>query len=260
MRSIPSNIVIKEADKKPTSPWLYALILVLTGGGYFLWNNARKNAAAQQSAAALQGDIFTRQAAMIRNAISGVGTDEEALFEVAKQITDWPKVVKAYSELTKGGNIEADLSADLSADEYNLFMDYLQYMGRAAGSGGSGSAKAQVFIKTSNAPSNLPIGSTVYLNWNSSLQGQITSVKVYADPGDYPLKPLYTVPRPIDTTPKTFGKVVQFKDVEYSNSSTKVKLVQVHNGQRLVWVRVFDIGKFYTPVKGLASVPKIQFA
>lgn len=260
MRNLPSNIVIKEADKKPTSPWLYALILALTGGGYFFWNKARKDAAAQQSAAALQGDIFTRQAAIIRNAISGVGTDEEALFEVAKQITDWAKVVKAYQALTEGNNIEADLSADLSAEDYNKFMDYLQYKGRAGGSGGSGSSKAQVFIKPSTPPTNLPTGSTVYLNWNSSLQGQITSVKVYADPTDYPLKPLYTVPRPADPTPKTFGKVVQFKDVEYSNSTTKVKLVQVHNGQRLVWVRVFDIGKFYTPVKGLASVPKIEFA
>lgn len=260
MKNIPSSIIIKEADAKPTSPWLYAFLLILTGGGYFLWNRSQKQAAAQQSAAALQGDIYTRQAAIIRNAIAGVGSDEEALFEVAKQITDWAKVVKAYSALTSGGNIEADLSDDLSSTDYNKFMDLLQYKGRDGGDGGSGSAKAQVFVKVATPPSNLPVGASVYMNWNSSLQGAIKQVKVFADPADYPLKTLYVTPRPANTTPKLFGKVVQFKDVSYANGSTTVKLVQIHNGQRLVWVRIFDIGKFYTPVKGLSSVPQITFS
>lgn len=257
MKTVPSNIIIREADKKQTSPWLYALILVLTGGGYFLWNRSQKNANAEASASALQGDIFTRQAAIIRNAITGFGTDEKALFDVAQQITDWPKVVKAYSAITKGGNIEADLSADLTAPEYNIFMDYLQYKGRAAGTTGT---KATVFINPSTPPTNLPAGSSVYLNWNSSLQGQITRVNVYADPTDYPLKTLYVVPRPIDATPKLFGKVTQFKSVEYAGTATRVNMVQVHNGSRLVWVRVWDIGKFSVAIKGLGSTKKIQIA
>jgi hypothetical protein len=104
--------------------------LIGVGSGIYFWNKSKREQDAQSSAERLQGDIYTQQAALIRNAIAGAGTDEEALFKVAPQITNWSLVAKAYQTLTQGGNIEQDLSADLSADEYKYFMSLLAVKGR----------------------------------------------------------------------------------------------------------------------------------
>jgi hypothetical protein len=127
----PSSIVIQEAAPKAKGPWGYLALLIAGGAGFFFWNKSKKDADAQTSAQALQGNIFTQQAAIIRNALEGAGTDEEALYAVAPKITDWALVAKAYASLTQGGNIEQDLSGDLTAEEYKYFMNLLAVKGRS---------------------------------------------------------------------------------------------------------------------------------
>ena len=79
----------------------------------------------------MQNDVFTQQAAIIHNAVAGLGTDTKALYDVAPKITDWAKVSAAYTALTKGANIEDDLSGDLDAEEYKYFMSLIQVKGRS---------------------------------------------------------------------------------------------------------------------------------
>lgn len=250
----PQSLVIQEASKRPiySSPWFYAFILIFTGGGYFLWQRARGKAAAQEAAEALQGDIFTRQAASIKNAIEGIGTDEEALFKVAREITDWKKVAQAYQTLTKGNNIEQDLSDELSPKDYKKFMNFLQFKGRRGSTSGSPIlSNPTIFIGNTQGPANMPIGSRVFINWQSKLQPNLQKVHLYSQPENYPLTRLQTINRPTNTTPKLLGRVEGFNRITYANDpNTIVTLVKVNTSTRSVWVRTWDLGVFTGSLKG----------
>lgn len=124
-------IIITESSQKSGTPWYLAILAAIGVGGAYMYNRSRADNNQNNQAAQLQTDVFTQQAAIIHNAIAGLGTDTKALFDVAPKITDWVKVSAAYTALTKGANIEDDLSGDLDAQEYKYFMSLIQVKGRS---------------------------------------------------------------------------------------------------------------------------------
>ena len=124
-------IIITESSSKSGSPWLFGILAAVAAGAAYVWKSSQASNNQNDQAAQLQNDVFTQQAAIIHNAVAGLGTDTKALYDVAPKITDWAKVSAAYTALTKGANIEDDLSGDLDAEEYKYFMSLIQVKGRS---------------------------------------------------------------------------------------------------------------------------------
>jgi hypothetical protein len=107
--------------------------LLIVGGAYLAYrigkkiiNNINKNAA--QSLADDKPSV--RQAMTLRNAMnrSGVswlmsadGTNEQLIFDTARQITDLDEVSKNYKDLYQS-NLLDDLQSELSAEDYSKFL------------------------------------------------------------------------------------------------------------------------------------------
>jgi hypothetical protein len=115
----------------------WGLLAVAGVAGVWFLTNALRNAASSDQAEQI-GDINTQQAMSIYAALNdgafGWGEDEEALYAIAKQVKDWPKVVKAYSNLYKGANVATDLTSVLSADEMAQFYKYMNMTSAATAS------------------------------------------------------------------------------------------------------------------------------
>lgn len=236
----------KAGNSTPANPQTVKLIvgavfaLIAGVGGFFWWRNKK----AQAQAALLQNDVPTQQASALRNAMDGPGTNEAKIFKVIPQITDFAKVAAAYKNLTKGGNLETDLAAELSTEDYNKVMQLLQFKGRTKGNTGAGDA-SNVFVANHPGPKDLPVGSKVHLLWNGK-RGLVPEIFLYLDVLRYPSSPVVTK-RPADYKPKHFGTVKGFKEISYGTGNTKMVLVNViaDNGQNF-WVRIVDLGKLVT--------------
>lgn len=226
--------------------------LVLGTVGFFWWRNKK----AQAQAALLQNDVFTQQASALRNAMDGPGTNEKLIFDTIPLITDFSKVAAAYKNLTKGGNLEKDLSDELSAEDYQKVMALLQYKGRTKGNTGAG-ASSNVFIADTPGIKDWPIGTDITLNWNGK-RGLVAQIFGYLDIMRYPSSPI-VFKRPADYQKiQKFGKIKGFKEVTYGTGKTKVIVVQVvaNNGQNW-WFRQFDLAKFIVAAPKVPTRPTI---
>ena len=59
---------------------------------------------------------------IIHQAIDGIGTDEDVLFDVAKQITNIMEIREAYKTLFNK-DLDADLKDDLSSEDFNNWIE-----------------------------------------------------------------------------------------------------------------------------------------
>jgi len=119
---LQSGLMVKDF-KDFKSKILTAVFVV--GGSYASWRFLIKPQWQKYKRDHENEKIFTnsssRQASILRQAIIGTGTDEDAIMRMAKQITDWNAVQNSYQKLT-GNNLNEDLKDDLSSKEYNQFM------------------------------------------------------------------------------------------------------------------------------------------
>jgi len=108
--------------------------LFYVGGSYAMWRFLIKPAWQKYRLNQENNKVFTnkeaQQASILRQAIIGAGTDENAIMRMARQITDWKAVQKSYNKLT-GNNLNEDLKDDLSSSEYNLFITIVNRNSRA---------------------------------------------------------------------------------------------------------------------------------
>lgn len=97
----------------------------VVGGSYATWRFMIKPQWQKYKQNKENEKIFTdpnaQQASVLRQAIIGVGTDENAVMKMAHQITNWKAVQQSYQKLT-GNSLNEDLKGDLSSKEYNLFI------------------------------------------------------------------------------------------------------------------------------------------
>lgn len=221
--------------------------------GYRWWLN-KKNAT--DEAGKLQDDVFTQQASAIKNAIDGAGTDEDTLFSIAPLITDWRKVLEAYSRLTTGRNLENDLSAELDAAEYKKFMDLLGYKGREKTN--PKNTNSQVFTEP-KASATLPMGTSVFLSWRDPKKQVINGYTEYSRYPFYPIK--FPRPKILPKKAAKLGVVVGSRKLSYGNGNVSIMLIQVRfsNGKNM-WFREPDLGKFFTAVKGVSGINNVTIA
>jgi len=97
----------------------------VVGGSFVTWQFIIKPTWQKYKRDQENEKIFTdpnaQQASVLRQAIIGTGTDERAVMDMARKITDWKAVQKSYQKLT-GNSLNEDLKGDLSSSEYNLFL------------------------------------------------------------------------------------------------------------------------------------------
>jgi len=94
-------------------------------GGRYLYRNHKQSVAEGKIGSVAEA----KQASLIHKAIEGAGTDEDLLFEIAKEIKDWKKVKEFYSDLYRGTSIEDDIKGDLNDADYKKFFDLMEGKG-----------------------------------------------------------------------------------------------------------------------------------
>ena len=81
-------------------------------GGRYLIKKYKANKADENTANDAE-NLATR----LNQAIAGPGSNEEEVYRVLRQVTDWPAVVQAY-RAKYGASLVDDLQGDLSVEEY----------------------------------------------------------------------------------------------------------------------------------------------
>jgi hypothetical protein len=131
---------------------------------------------AQEAGAAIQNDVYSQWASQIKNLIDGWTSDADIkeIIRIGGQITDFAKVSAAYSKLTAGAVLTADLSDAMGLEEYRNFVIALNAKGAAVND-------KKVSVDTGTTPSGYVIGRTK-LKFNTAKYG-IGLYKTLADYG-----------------------------------------------------------------------------
>lgn len=210
---------------------------------FFMFKNAWANQNAQNQSGQIVEDLATQQASLFRKYIGTwyQGENEQAIVELAKEVKNWPAVVKAYATLYKGENLENDIRKALDDSQYKAFLANLQAQGRnTTGSGGG-------YIK--------PIEVTVKKGQILLLDDSLYAVTYYKNVQDYPSKPLVTVPKGKLDPKKASVVFQQAYEMQYAGGgAVKVLLYQVKLSTGLiVWVNREKNIKKKATVKGLTG-------
>lgn len=116
--------------------------LLIVGGGLlvlYFGNKLIQKVKFNEVSKKLGDDINVQQAVALRNAInpSGIewmrqydGTNEDAIFQIAAQITDFEKVSKAYYQLFFQRSLTNDLQSELSAEDFQKFLNLINNKGQ----------------------------------------------------------------------------------------------------------------------------------
>jgi hypothetical protein len=125
---------IPDDKNEPKSRFNFAmgatLLLGLGGLGavyYYFSGRAAANAQGGQT----QDNVFSQWASAFKNLIDGYTSNDEVLemIKLANQVTDFAKVSSAYNLLTNGGNLESDISSNLTPGQYQEFITALNKKG-----------------------------------------------------------------------------------------------------------------------------------
>ena len=124
---------IGNAVESPKKMLGLAVVGVVGYVGIKAIQRSMNKAAAAELAAKSGSSITVSQAAALYGAMheagfmnSGWGTDEAAIFRVAGDITDLPKVQSDYRVLYPGRELMTDLREELSGSDYNKFVAIIQ--------------------------------------------------------------------------------------------------------------------------------------
>ncbi|MCF8255528.1 MAG: hypothetical protein K9H61_02280 [Bacteroidia bacterium] len=231
--------------KNSSGPNLATIILggATLIGGYFLVNKSITDGKAQDEATKLVSDTPTKQASLINlflgSLIQRPNTTE--LVALARSITDWPAVVKAYANLYKGENVEVAIREKLQ-----LWGGYTDFLTALSKKGLPGTTTDNIVVQpkvTGNVKGDKLL-----------LDDSKYDVEYYKNWQDYPVKKLATVPKGKVDPAKRTVTFQQAYEASYAGSSVKASLYQIalSNGL-LVWVnRDRNIMK-KAAVKGLAG-------
>lgn len=131
---------------------------------------------AQQAGAAIQTDVYSQWASQLKNLIDGWTSDADIkeIIRLGGVITDFTKVSAAYSMLTGGAVLTADLSDAMGLEEYRNFVIALNAKGATVNT-------KKVSTGTATNPSGYVIGKTK-LKLNTAKYG-IALYKILADYG-----------------------------------------------------------------------------
>lgn len=223
------------------------LLAAASIGGYFLVSKSIKEGNAQDEAQKLVTDTPTKQASLINlflgSMIQRPNTTE--LVAIARTITDWPAVVKAYSNLYKGENLEAAIREKLQ-----LWGGYTDFINALSKKGLPGTTTDNIVVAPKTTGNKK--GDKILLD------DSVYAVDYYKNWQDYPVKKLATVPKgKVDPTKRTVT-FLQAYEAAYAGSTVKTTLYQVSLSNGLVvWVnRDRNIMK-KAPVKGLGALNNI---
>ena len=156
---------------------ILGLVIAIGGVGFFYIHNKNQQAA-QDEAAKLQTNIFTKQAALFGKYI---GTwyqfaDMGAIVDLAKQVTDWKKVLDAYALLNSGDNLQDKLRTTLTDFQYNKFLEALNQKGIPTNKSG------KITITAKAAPTGLVVGKSMIALDNSK-----SNIPLYLSADNYGL-------------------------------------------------------------------------
>lgn len=145
-------------------------VALVFGFNYFA---DKKNA--QDAGAAIQNDVYSQWASQLKNLIDGWTSDDDIkeIIRIGGTITDFTKVSAAYSKLTGGAVLTADLSDAMGLEEYRNFVIALNAKGAAV------NAK-KVSTGAGNNPAGYVIGKTK-LKLNTAKYG----IALYKSLADY---------------------------------------------------------------------------
>lgn len=201
MKSKKKNqIIIETPDNEKSgsgmsigSALFFGLLVV---GGIAYGGKLFADSGAQNEAGQLQDNAFTQWAARVKNLIDGYTSDADIneLLKIASQITDWTKVVSAYSILTKGSNLNDDISSAMGRDAYAVFLENLKMKGRPATKSGN-------FVIENKVPPAGISSLVTKLIVGSRVDSQI---KLYKELTDAPAKPALIFNASQNLAPVTF--------------------------------------------------------
>lgn len=205
------------------------LTMGIIAGGIWWISGIISKSNSQQAAAELSTDGNANLASQIHFQIGKwyQSSNTDAILAIAKQIKDWPGVVRAYAALYQGDNVEAALQSAFSnkggADGYKKFLDNLAYKGQPQNKSGTGVTKPIVTALTPNV-SRVLLDSSRY------------QVQLFRNISDYPGTPYIIYP--IGTVMNAAGNIfIQAQEFNYVGSTIKTTLYQIKllNGT-LVWI------------------------
>lgn len=232
-------------EKKSSSNLLGLGLLAITAlGSYFVFGKSIKEGNAQDEAQKLVSDTPTKQASLINLFLGSIlqRPNTTELVAIARTITDWPAVVKAYANLYKGENLEEAIREKLQY--WGGYTDFINALSKK-GLPGTTTDNVVVAPKTTGNKKGdkILLDDTVY------------AVDYYKNWQDYPVKKLATVPKGKVDPAKRTVTFIQAYEAAYAGSSVKTTLYQVSLSNGLVvWVnRDRNIMK-KAPFKGLGAL------
>ena len=120
-------------------------------------------------------DPNAKQASLLQQAIIGVGTDNNTVFEVAQKIKNWNAVQTSYKNLT-GNNLNEDLKEDLSSSEYRRFINIVSHNSTAQN---SNSKRGYIVVSSKNIRLRSTPDSTISKwSFNSNILDTINAGKL----------------------------------------------------------------------------------
>lgn len=252
MKSNQKHIIIQSdgGNSAPSklNPTLVAIFSLLGIGGFWWWQKGKAATSAEEEAAKIANNIFAKQASEFKKLIGEwyQFANNAAIILLAKQITDWPKVVASYSLLYSGSNLLEDLRKALNDLDYKAFLFALNQKGVPAVD-----PKGNTVV-----PSNVPVGLVAgksYLKPNTA-SGNISLYKSLTTYTSGKNDLMFAKNAAI--APVLFIKAVDFK---YNNTGVpfvaKMYLIQLSNKAQY-YMRAADFVKVSTAIKGLNSITK----
>jgi len=169
--ALPSALYIKDFEDFKSK----ALTAVfIAGGSYATWRFLLKPQWQKYKLNQENAKVFTdpnvQQASVLRKAIIGAGTDEDAVMKMAHQITNWKAVQESYQKLT-GNSLNEDLKGDLSSKDYNIFISIIN---RKAKVKVASSKRGYIVVSSKDIRiRNTPDSSSNVYSFNSNILGTI---------------------------------------------------------------------------------------
>lgn len=211
--------------------------VVVLVGGYFAVRSYMRERDKQNASGRLQESIPTQQATELRNAMQAqwsrpgtwLASDVSTIMNIAGRITNFQAVVEEYkSQYSR--NLVDDLTAQLTPEQFKQFNSLLKVKNRPQ--------TERTFIDR-NINTALKKGDSVFLNWTDK-----TSITLFKNAEDYPVKMLTRIAKPAKPSTKPFGKVLQVDRINYKTGNVTALLawVQIATGQKY-WIRIADLKK-----------------
>lgn len=205
-------------------------LIGLAVGGYALYTfNSVKNKSektdetAKDEASNIVANLVSQQASQFRKYIGTwiENTNEKEILALALKVRDWPGVVKAYSNLYSGDNIEKHLREVLNDSEYTQFVRNVKANGRKMNSVGW-------FTPVSVHKAGTPL----------LLDDSTAPIWLTSDMANLPSKISHNFAKGKLTAKQKQVSFIQAVDLEYFSGSGKIRYYQVkfYDGKSY-WVR-----------------------